>query len=102
MGQSSSDSMNHCHSAKGRDGLVVRSRLRDRKVPGSKPESAVCMGMLQVKSYIRAQESSDSVVQKFGEGCRLRCFPRHLRALQTCDGRTKIAHELLRKHDVNK
>ncbi|GBN85570.1 hypothetical protein AVEN_15760-1 [Araneus ventricosus] len=102
MGQSSLDSMNHCHSTKGRGVLVVRSRLRDQKFPGSKPESAVCTGLLQVKSYIRAEESSDSVVQKFGEGCQLRCCPRHLTALQNCDGRTKIAYELLPKHNVNK
>ncbi|GBM02042.1 hypothetical protein AVEN_113673-1 [Araneus ventricosus] len=46
---------------KGRGGLVVRSRLRGRRISGSKSdptENPPSMGLLQAKSYVGGQTSS--------------------------------------------
>ncbi|GBN09323.1 hypothetical protein AVEN_88037-1 [Araneus ventricosus] len=47
-------------------GLVVRVRLRDRRVPDPKPTYA--MYEVQVKSYVGVKRSLTGVVRKFGEG----------------------------------
>ncbi|GBM09798.1 hypothetical protein AVEN_234637-1 [Araneus ventricosus] len=54
-------------------GLVVRSRLWGRRVPGSKPNSTSYLirciwGLLHAKSYIVAKRPPVGVAWKFGEG----------------------------------
>ncbi|GBM69149.1 hypothetical protein AVEN_229638-1 [Araneus ventricosus] len=51
-------------------GLVVRSRLRRWRVPGSKPDS-IKDPLFHVKSYIVAKRPPVGVVRKFEEGCQL-------------------------------
>ncbi|GBN49238.1 hypothetical protein AVEN_216372-1 [Araneus ventricosus] len=57
----------------GGGGLVVRSRLWGRRVPGSKPDStedSPCMGPVHAESYVVAKRPPVGVVRKFGEGVR--------------------------------
>ncbi|GBM90873.1 hypothetical protein AVEN_182874-1 [Araneus ventricosus] len=55
---------------KGRDDLVLRFRLRDRRVPGSKPDSPThrVWGLLHTKSYIVAKRPPSGVIQNVAEG----------------------------------
>ncbi|GBM73705.1 hypothetical protein AVEN_177753-1 [Araneus ventricosus] len=51
--------------------LVLRFRLRDQRVPGSRsdsPEDPPCMGMLHVKSYLVAKGPLNGVMRKVEEG----------------------------------
>ncbi|GBL82701.1 hypothetical protein AVEN_263761-1 [Araneus ventricosus] len=77
---------------KGRGGLVVRSRLRGRRAPGSKPNSTgdpPCVG--PAKSYVVAKRPPADVVWKLAE----RCHPRHLTYVQNYKACPKIALLLL-------
>ncbi|GBM77695.1 hypothetical protein AVEN_184516-1 [Araneus ventricosus] len=50
---------------------MIRSRLWDRRVSGSKPDSTEdppCLGLLYVKSYVVAKHPPIGVAWKFGEG----------------------------------
>ncbi|GBN67026.1 hypothetical protein AVEN_3550-1 [Araneus ventricosus] len=54
-------------------GRVVRSRLWDSRVPGSKPDSTEdppCRGLLHAKANVVAKRPPASVVWKFGEEVR--------------------------------
>ncbi|GBM60854.1 hypothetical protein AVEN_179009-1 [Araneus ventricosus] len=58
-------------SSDGRGDLVARSRSRDRRVAGSKPDSTEVRrvwGLLHVKSYVVVKCPPAGVVRKFGEG----------------------------------
>ncbi|GBL96376.1 hypothetical protein AVEN_43698-1 [Araneus ventricosus] len=79
---------------RGRGGLVVRSRPRGRRVPGSKSDSSEdppLMGSLHGKLYVVAKCRPVGVVRKFGEGCQLRCRPRHLTEFENYKVSPKIA-----------
>ncbi|GBM74519.1 hypothetical protein AVEN_58393-1 [Araneus ventricosus] len=56
---------------RGRNGLVVRCRPRDRNLAGSKPDSTEdlpCMGPVASQIMPSGQMSSVAVARKFGEG----------------------------------
>ncbi|GBN87362.1 hypothetical protein AVEN_50926-1 [Araneus ventricosus] len=62
----------------GRGGLVVRSRPRDRRVAGSKPDStedASCMGPVAPQSYAVAKRPPVGVAWKLGEGVPAQAAP---------------------------
>ncbi|GBL80318.1 hypothetical protein AVEN_90487-1 [Araneus ventricosus] len=75
-------------SFRGNGGLVSASGPQ-----GSRLETrfrCVC-GPLHVKSYVVVKRPQVGVTWKFGEGCQLRCRPRHLTAVQNYEVRPKIA-----------
>ncbi|GBL80365.1 hypothetical protein AVEN_92274-1 [Araneus ventricosus] len=86
-------------SQRGRGGLVVKSRLWGRRVPGSKPDSTEdppCMGPA-ARYIIRSGQPSSRWcgVEVLERGRQLRCRPRYLTAIQNYEVRPKTALVLL-------
>ncbi|GBL78350.1 hypothetical protein AVEN_42876-1 [Araneus ventricosus] len=88
-------SLNLCN---GRGGLVVRSRLRARRIPGSKPDSMKinrAWGPSHAKPYLVTKCPPAGVVQSLEKGCQLRCSRRHLTVVQNYEVGPEIALLLL-------
>ncbi|GBM08029.1 hypothetical protein AVEN_71467-1 [Araneus ventricosus] len=65
--------------------LVARSQPRDRRIAGSKPiplKDPPCMGPVTLNHISSGKRPPAGVAWKFGEGCQLRCRPRHLTAFK--------------------
>ncbi|GBM92883.1 hypothetical protein AVEN_205215-1 [Araneus ventricosus] len=85
------------HYYRGRGGLVVRSRPRDRRAPGSKPDSTEdppYMGPTTRQIILSVQTPFRWCGAEVWR-CQLRCRPRHLTAVQNDEVRPKIALVLL-------
>ncbi|GBN96818.1 hypothetical protein AVEN_243057-1 [Araneus ventricosus] len=83
----------HSLKTQGRGGLVVKSRLSGRRVPGSKPDSSddpPCMGSAALKIIRSGQTPSRRCGLKARRGgYQPRC--RHLTAVRNYEVRPKIA-----------
>ncbi|GBL84321.1 hypothetical protein AVEN_118687-1 [Araneus ventricosus] len=85
---------------RGRSVLRVRSRLRNRRIPGSKPnptEDLSCKGLLHVKSYVVAKRPPmwSGSLERSASSSVFKCRPRRLTAVQNYEIRPKIALVLL-------
>ncbi|GBN77639.1 hypothetical protein AVEN_41979-1 [Araneus ventricosus] len=91
---------------KSRGGLMVRSRHREKRVPGSNLHSnrsyAVYVGMLQAKSYVGGQTSSCWCGAEVWRGAASSgVILVTLTTVQNDEFRPKLAFALLQKWDVN-
>ncbi|GBM07208.1 hypothetical protein AVEN_25470-1 [Araneus ventricosus] len=80
-----------------RGGLVVRSRLRGRRSPGSKPEEPPCKQIWCTLNPSGPKSSHWCCAKAWRGARRLRCHPRYLARVQNCEVRPKIALVLLKK-----
>ncbi|GBN46840.1 hypothetical protein AVEN_269686-1 [Araneus ventricosus] len=75
-----------------RGGLMVRSWLRDRRVPNTiSPKASRARGLLHAKSYVVAKRPLSGVVRKFGEKGASRGAVSSSSVVQTYEVRPKIA-----------
>ncbi|GBL81108.1 hypothetical protein AVEN_83173-1 [Araneus ventricosus] len=84
---------------RGRGGLVVRSQLRGRRVPESKPGSTKDPTSMWACCMLNHTQGSKrppaGVVRKSGERVQIRCRPHHLTAVQNYEVHPKTARVLL-------
>ncbi|GBM33432.1 hypothetical protein AVEN_207532-1, partial [Araneus ventricosus] len=83
-----------------RGGLVVRSRIRDQKVPGFKPDSTedlLCLWVCcTLNLLLRVKRPLAVVVQKFGQGVLFLVIrPRGLTLIQNYQVCPQTGHVLL-------
>ncbi|GBM13273.1 hypothetical protein AVEN_226262-1 [Araneus ventricosus] len=90
--------------SKGRGGLVVRSRLRGRRVPGSKlylTEDPSCMGHVTSKSSVVAKRPPVFVALQFGEGVPAQVSPLSSDRCSKLQGPSQNSPRVALKRDVN-
>ncbi|GBO08880.1 hypothetical protein AVEN_140990-1 [Araneus ventricosus] len=86
----------------GRGGLVARSRLWGRRVPGSKPDSTEDPSCIGPTAFTRSGQTSSRWcgAEAWRGGCQLRCRPCPRTAVQNYEVRPKIALALLQNETL--
>ncbi|GBM67829.1 hypothetical protein AVEN_158129-1 [Araneus ventricosus] len=83
---------------------LIRSRIPNRRVPGSKPnyiENPPCV-VVRIKSDTVGQMSSRRCdAEVWREGCQLGCRNSHLTAVQNYEVRPKYSPRVASKRDLN-